>query len=120
MGDGWISGEWEGADTGAWALRAVSMGNEVARTLRGEHEVIAIRDAQQFNLGNQDAASILENMYATSADAQLARTGKDAFDAMRLIRSINRTPNNPHGGAQLYPHGADSGRSWQQLTRLIK
>ncbi len=119
-GDGWLNRALPPADTETSPLRAVSMGNQVARTLRGEHEAIAIGDSQQFNLGNQDAASILENMYATSADAQWGRTGKDAFDAMRLIQSINRTPNNPQGGAQFYPQGGDLGRSLQQLARLIK
>src|SRR6266567_7624266 len=119
-GDGWLNRALPPADAETSPLRAVSMGNQVARTLRGEREAIAIGDSQQFNLGNQDAASILENMYATSADAQWGRTGKDAFDAMRLIQSINRTPNNPQGGAQLYPQGGDLGRSLQQLARLIK
>ena len=30
----------------------------------------------QFNIGNPEAASILESMYATSADAQWGRTGR--------------------------------------------
>ena len=68
------------------------MGNQVPRTLRGEREAIAVGDSQQFNMGNQDAAAILESMYATSADAQWGRTGKDAFEAMKMIQSINRSP----------------------------
>src|SRR6266700_2592387 len=75
-GDGWLNRALPPAETETSPLRAVSMGNQVARTVRGEHEDIAIGDSQQFNLGNQDAASILENMYATSADAQWGRTGK--------------------------------------------
>ena len=118
-GDGWLNRALppEGADKSP--LRAVAMGNQVARTLRGEHEAIAVGDSQQFNMGNQDAASILENMYATSADAQWARTGKDAFEAMKLIQSINRSPYSPQGGAQ-YGQGGELGRSLQQLARLIK
>ena len=119
MGDGWLNRALppEGAEKSP--LRAVAMGNQVARTLRGEHEAIAVGDSQQFNMGNQDAASILENMYATSADAQWGRTGKDAFEAMKLIQSVNRSPYNPQGGAQ-YGQGGDLGRSLQQLARLIK
>jgi len=119
MGGGWLNRALppEGAEKSP--LRAVAMGNQVARTLRGEHEAIAVGDSQQFNMGNQDAASILENMYATSADSQWGRTGKDAFEAMKLIQSINRSPYNPQGGAQ-YGQGGDLGRSLQQLARLIK
>ena len=105
MGDGWLNRALPPAGAGTSPLRAVSMGNQVPRTLRGEHEAIAVGDSQQFNMGNQDAASILQDMYATSADAQWGRTGKDAFEAMKLIQSINRTPNTPPG-PQAGPQGA--------------
>jgi len=118
-GGGWLNRALQppGADTSP--LRAVALGNQVARTLRGDREAIAVGDAQQFNMGNQDATSILENMYGTSKDAQWGRTGKDAFEAMKLIQSINRSPYNPEGGAQ-YFQGGDLGRNLQQLARLIK
>jgi uncharacterized protein (DUF1501 family) len=95
------------------------MGSQVARTLRGEREAIAIGDSQQFNMGNQEASSILESMYSTSTDAKWGRTGKNAFDVMKLIQSINRNPDNPQNGAQ-YFQGGDLGRNLQQLARLIK
>ncbi len=120
-GDGWLNRALPPAGADTSPLRAVAMGKQVARTLRGEREAIAVGDPQQFNMGNQDATSILENMYATSVDAQWGRTGKDAFEAMKLIQSINRTPYNPQqGGAPLYAQGGDLGRSLQQLARLIK
>jgi uncharacterized protein (DUF1501 family) len=121
MGDGWLNRALPPSGAETSPLRAVAMGKQVARTLRGEREAVAVGDPQQFNMGNQSAASILENMYATSADAQWGRTGKDAFEAMKLIQSINRTPNNsPQPVAQLYAQGGDLGRSLQQLARLIK
>jgi uncharacterized protein (DUF1501 family) len=119
MGGGWLNRALPPAGDDSSPLRAVSMGNQVARTLRGEHEAIAVGDSKQFDLGNQDAASILESMYATSPDPQWGRTGKDAFEAMKLIQSINRSPNNPQGGAQ-YGQGGELGRSLQQLAKLIK
>jgi len=120
LGDGWLNRALPpeaGPDTSP--LRAVSMGNQVARTLRGAREAIALGDSQQFNMGNQDASSILESMYATSGDAQWVRTGKDAFEAMKLIQSINRNPYTPQNGAQ-YAQGGDLGRNLQQLAKLIK
>jgi uncharacterized protein (DUF1501 family) len=120
MGDGWLNRALPPAGPETSPLRAVAMGNQVARTLRGEHEAIAVGDSQQFNMGNQDAASILESLYATSADAQWGRTGKDAFEAMKVIQSINRSPYDPQGGAQFYGQGGELGRSLQQLARLIK
>ena len=97
MGDGWLNRALPPAGAETSPLRAVAMGNQVPRTLRGEREAIAVGDPQQFNIGNQDAAAILESMYATSADAQWGRTGKDAFEAMKMIQSINRSPDNPAG-----------------------
>jgi uncharacterized protein (DUF1501 family) len=118
-GDGWLNRALPPTGTETSALRAVSMGKQVARTLRGERDAIAVGDPQQFNMGNQDATSILESMYASSADAQWRRTGKDAFDAMKMIQSINRSSYRPENGAQ-YGQGGDLGRSLQQLARLIK
>ncbi len=118
-GDGWLNRALPPADSDTSPLRAVAMGKQVARTLRGERDAIAVGDPQQFNLGNQDAASILETMYSTSADAQWSRTGKDAFEAMKLIQSINRSPSSPQNGAQ-YGQAGELGRSLQQLARLIK
>ncbi len=119
MGDGWLNRALPPAAADTSPLRAVSMGNQVARTLRGEREAIAIGDSQQFNMGNQEAASILESMYSTSTDAKWGRTGKNAFDVMKLIQSINRNPDNPQNGAQ-YFQGGELGRNLQQLARLIK
>jgi len=119
MGDGWLNRALPRPDSETSPLRAVSMGNQVARTLRGEREAIAFGDSQQFNMGNQDAASILESMYTTSADAQWGRTGKDAFQAMKMIQSINRSAYTPQAGVQ-YGQGGELGRSLQQLARLIK
>ena len=117
-GDGWLNRALPPAGAETSPLRAVAMGKEVPHMLRGEHEAIAIGDPQQFNVGNRDAAAILENMYTSSADARWGRTGKDAFEAMKLIQSINRSPSSPEGGAQ-YGRG-ELGRSLEQLARLIK
>src|SRR5580658_8215817 len=85
---GWLNRALPDAESGASPLRAVSLGNQVPRTLRGEHEVIAIGNAQQFKIGNQDTASILRNMYSLSPDAPFRRTGTDAFEAMKMLASI--------------------------------
>jgi uncharacterized protein (DUF1501 family) len=118
-GNGWLNRALPPADADTSPLRAVALGKQVARTLRGEREAIAVGDPQQFNVGNQEAASIIETMYATSADAQWGRAGKDAFEAMKFLQTINRNPYNPQNGAQ-YGQGGALGRSLQQLARLIK
>jgi uncharacterized protein (DUF1501 family) len=118
-GNGWLNRALPAPEKDSSPLRAVSMGKVIPRTLRGDREAIALGDPQQFNMGNQDATAIVESMYGTSADAQWGRAGKGAFEAMKLIQSINRGPYNPQNGAQ-YNQGGDLGRSLQQLARLIK
>jgi uncharacterized protein (DUF1501 family) len=116
---GWLNRALPPAGADSSPLRAVVMGKQMVRTMRGEHEAIAIGDPQQFNMGNPDAASILESVYATSADPQWARAGKGAFEAMRMLQSINRSQNNSQIGVQ-YAQAGELGRSLQQLARLIK
>ena len=101
-GDGWLNRALPPAGPDPSPLRAVAMGATLPRTLRGDHSAIAVRDLQQFRAGG-DTASILESMYANSPDKQLGAAGKDAFAAMKLIESLNRTPYNPSGGAQYGP-----------------
>jgi uncharacterized protein (DUF1501 family) len=121
MGSGWLNralpvGLGEGDPS---PLRAIAMGSQVPRTLRGDREAIAFGNFQQFSIGNQNATPILESMYATTPDVQWGRTGRDAFDVMKLMQSINKNPYTPSSGAQ-YGQGGELGRSLQQLARLIK
>ncbi|HEV3333622.1 MAG TPA: DUF1501 domain-containing protein [Bryobacteraceae bacterium] len=117
-GDGWLNRALPPAGPGASPLRAIAMGSQLPRTLRGDRAAIAVNDVQSFQMGN-DTASILENMYATTADARLESTGKDAFAAMKMIRSLNGLPFN-NATAPQYAQGGELGRGLQQVARLIK
>jgi len=121
-GSGWLNRALPAEAGSASPLRAVAMGNQIPRTLRGDREAIAIGNSQQFDLGNDEVASILQNMYSTTSDVALNRTGKDAFEAMKMIRSINQTPPSQPapGNAPQYGQGGELGRSLEQLARLIK
>jgi uncharacterized protein (DUF1501 family) len=116
--DGWLNRALPAAGQSSSPLRAVAMGPILPRTLQGDRSAIAVRDVQQFRT-EDETASIVESMYANSADAQLGSAGKNAFAAMRMIESLNRTPYNPSGGAQ-YGQGGELGRHLQQIARLIK
>lgn len=123
-GDGWLNRALPPAAQGSSALRAVALSNQVPHALRGDHEAIAINNLQQYSVGNSDAASILQSMYATTNDASLGRTGKDAFEAMKIIQSIQNSPQDPpqpfQQGVPQYGQAADFGRNLQQLARLLK
>jgi uncharacterized protein (DUF1501 family) len=115
--DGWLNRALSPAGPETSPVRAIAVGAQLPRTMRGARSAVAVNDAQQLRGGSQDTTSILESMYAKSGDQPLARTGNDAFAALKIIRSIGQQP--PSGGAQ-YAQGGELGRSLQQIARLIK
>jgi uncharacterized protein (DUF1501 family) len=116
--DGWLNRALPPASQDSSPLRAIALSATLPRTLQGERSAIAVNNVEQFHAA-ENTASIIESMYSGSADKRLAAAGKDAFAAMRLLDSLNRTPYNPTGGAQ-YNQGGELGRSLQQIARLIK
>ena len=131
-GNGWLNralGE-PGAD--ASPLRAIALSNRVPRTLRGEYEAVALGNVQDFNISDQERLAILRNMYSLTLDATMRRTGKDAFEAMKMLQSMGKE-QMPNGGEQApalgqvlpnsrpsYSAGGQLGRNLQELARLIK
>jgi uncharacterized protein (DUF1501 family) len=99
-------------------VRAIAAGGQLPRTLRGSRAAIAVNDSQQYQMGNEDSAGILEKMYATTTDQRLGRTGSDAFAALKIIRSVNQPFNQAN--TQQYLQGGELGRGLQQIARLIK
>src|SRR5215831_6691177 len=125
--DGWLNRALPAPGDASTVLRAVALGNQLPRCLRGGHDAIAVNNLQQFNVGDQEAVAIMQNMYSMTTDVSLGRTGKDAFEAMKLIRSIqNVGPGVPPpvaggpAGVQQFAQAAEFGRNLQQLARLLK
>ena len=99
-------------------LRAVSLGEEVARTLRGKNQALAIGNVNDFQVKDQRMAATFESLYGVSTDKVLNTTAHETFDAVRLVSSIQSKPYTPAKGAQ-YPNGR-FGQSMQQIARIIK
>jgi len=91
--DGWLNRALSPAGPETSPVRAIAIGAQLPRTMRGARSAIAVNDPQQMQGGSEDTTSILESMYAKSGDAQVGRTGNDAFAALKIIRSINQQPN---------------------------
>jgi uncharacterized protein (DUF1501 family) len=115
--DGWLNRALTPIGPEASPVRAISVGSQLSRALKGSRGGVAVNNLQQFQVGNRDTAPILEKMYATTADVRLSVTGKRTFEAVRMIESINRRPYTPANGAQYV--GA-FGSGLQQAARLIK
>jgi uncharacterized protein (DUF1501 family) len=115
-GDGWLNRALPAA-AGASPLRAIAMGAQLPRTLSGAWPAVAVNNLDQFQVRNQDSAGILEAMYATTQDKKLLSSGKEAFEALKMVESINRSPYSPANGAQ-YQGGF--GNALQQIAKLVK
>lgn len=125
--DGWLNRALSPAGPDTSPVRAIAVGAQLPRTMRGSRSAVAVADSQQLQGGTLDTTSILESMYAKTSDAQVGRTGNDAFAALKIIRSINQQPNispngpaGPQGLLSQYAQGGELGRSLQQIARLIK
>ena len=114
--DGWLNRALE-PEPVASPLRAIAIGAQLPRTLRGNHQAVAVNNVQQFETRNKELAGILENMYASTTDPRLMASGKETFEAVKIIESINRSPYAPANGAQ-YQGGF--GNALQQVAHLIK
>jgi uncharacterized protein (DUF1501 family) len=115
--DGWLNRALPPGVGAPSPLRAIAIGAQLPRTLRGMRAAVAVNGLEQFQVRHQKTGGIIENMYATTADAALKASGKETFEAVRMIESISRAPYTPANGAQ---YQGDFGRSLQQVARLIK
>ncbi len=115
-GDGWLNRALAPQAPGTVTpLRAIAVSAEIPRTLRGERPAIAINNLQAFQTGNAD---IMESLYASSADPRLSAVGKDAFAAMKMVKSIGAaSPQTPNS---TYAQGGALGNSLRQIGQLIK
>jgi uncharacterized protein (DUF1501 family) len=115
--DGWLNRALE-PERQASPLRAVSLSPDLPRMMRGKNNAIAISNISDFQVKEAPAAATFESMYGMTADQILNGTGRETFDAIRIMQSIQKTPYTPGPGAH-YPNGR-LGQSLQQIARLIK
>jgi uncharacterized protein (DUF1501 family) len=109
----------------ASALQAVSFTPSLPRSFYGDHAAVAIRDLKDFSVqlkGNPGAANAaarsFEELYDETTATLLKDTGKESFDAMKLLQKATVRKYEPANGA-LYP-GSALGNSLKQIAQLIK
>ncbi|MGD1072060.1 MAG: DUF1501 domain-containing protein [Bryobacteraceae bacterium] len=116
--DGWLNRALPAAAGKPSPVRAVSLGPTLPRTLRGSNNAVAVDNLNSFTVRDAAAAKVLESMYAGSADQVLGGTGRETFEAVALLQSIQKTPYQPAAGAD-YPKGRFA-ESMRQIAQLIK
>ena len=99
-------------------VRAVSLGDTLARSLRGPNDAVAVHSLNDFQIRDAHGASAFESMYENSLDTTLHGTAKEAFNAVKIIQSIQKQPYVPAHSAT-YPNGG-FGKGLQQIAQLIK
>jgi len=105
-------------------FRAVAMGANLPRMLRGSAPAIALPDLKQFrvmaqNPGlNRAAEGGFEAMYAQTVDHALRGTGAETFEAIDMLRKADPGKYQPENGAD---YGKSRlGQSLQQVGQLLK
>jgi len=99
-------------------VRAVALGAVLPRAMRGQEAAIAMQTIGTFRVNNAAAAKEFQQMYENAKDPALAATGRETFEAMAMLDSIQRQPYTPTGGVE-YPRSR-FGQSLQQVAQLIK
>jgi uncharacterized protein (DUF1501 family) len=116
--DGWMNRALPKVDGKVSPVRAISLGPVVPRAMRGAQPAVSLQSIDGFQVRNPEAAKMFEEMYAQAKDPMMKATGKDTFEAVAMLQSIQRQSYTPAGGAD-YPRG-QFGQSLRQIAQLIK
>ena len=108
----------------ATPFRSVSLTNALPRSMYGDNESLAISNLQDFaiqmknNPGVNLTAKSFEELYDQTSSSLLNKTGKESFDAMKLL-NVNSIKNYQPAKDVVYPNSA-LGNALKQIAILIK
>jgi uncharacterized protein (DUF1501 family) len=123
-GDGWLNRTVQSnRNTSDSPFRAVAMGTSLPRILSGKAPAVAVNSVNGFAIAGGNPAAVpigntFEAMYAESVDSVLHGTGRETFDAVKMLKSADPQKYTPAAGAS-YPKGR-FGDSLRQTAQLIK
>ncbi len=121
--DGWLNRYLQAKkDQKATAFRAVSFTANLPRTLLGPAPAIALTNIADFGLragrGSGQVARGFEELYSQGKSDMLHGTGKEAFEAVKMLKKANPAQYTAANGAS-YPR-SPFGQSLLQIAQLIK
>jgi uncharacterized protein (DUF1501 family) len=103
-------------------FRAVALTQALPRSLQGAAPALAIGQIGSFGIragrDSEMMASGFEAQYTQAADALLGSTGREAFDAVRMLRDNNPGNYTPGNGAE-YPRSG-FGEAMKQIAQLVR
>jgi uncharacterized protein (DUF1501 family) len=121
--DGWLNRYLHAREHAeATPFRAVALAPQMPRSLQGLEPALAIGQIGQFGIragqGTDMMQASFESEYAAAADKVLNRTGGQAFDAVRMLKTADPSKYQPEHGAD-YPRSG-YGEALRQIAQLIK
>ena len=122
-GDGWLNRYLQSQRVEhATPFRAVALTSQLPRMLQGGAPALAVSQLAQFGIRAGQSSEALgasfEAEYAAAADAVLNGTGREAFDAIKMLKTAGPSKYEPANGAD-YPRSA-FGQSLRQIAQLTK
>ncbi len=109
----------------ATPFQAVSLTTSLPRSFYGDEAALAISNLQDFTIqmrGNpmatNTAAKSFEELYDKTSSNLLSKTGKESFEAMKILKSADAKNYIPANGA-VYPV-SPLGNSLKQVAQLVK
>ena len=121
--DGWLNRYLHAKEHAkASPFRAVALAPELPRSLQGSEPALAIGQLAQFGVHAGQASDLMsmsfEQQYAQAADSMLAPTGREAFDAVKMLKTANPANYQPENSAD-YPRSG-FGDAMRQIAQLVK
>jgi uncharacterized protein (DUF1501 family) len=121
--DGWLNRYLHAREhADATPFRAVALAGQLPRSLQGTAPAVAMNQIGQFGIRAGQATDMVqssfESEYAAVADSVLKRTGGQAFDAVKMLKSADPSRYQPENGAE-YPRSA-YGEALRQIAQLVK
>jgi uncharacterized protein (DUF1501 family) len=126
--DGWLARGLQAVPASpASPFRAIAMGSQLPRALRGDVGAVVMGTVADFDVkqdvGRMDGGTVnarrgFESLYERGVRDILHATGRETFDAVKMLKSANPQRFAPENGAQ-YPRGK-LGESLKQIAQLIK
>ena len=112
-------GEHWGEGAGGSAFRAVALTPQLPRSLQGLAPALAMSQIGQFSVrADARIGTSFEEQYAAAADTVLNGAGREAFAAIRTLKSADPQRYQPARGVE-YPRSA-YGQALKQIAQLVK
>ena len=120
--DGWLARAAGARPTPGSPFRAVALGPTLPRVLRGDAGAISLASLDRFDVRATTEAAVarkgFESLYEQGVQDLLHGTGRETFEAVRMLKSANAVQLAPANNAE-YPRSR-LGQSLRQIAQLTR